>query len=70
MRFDFTKGGIVNYSVSLYGDRIEDKYYFNGLDEAKRFYQEMIQKVRPKGTWITLRDVSGHDSVIIRTHCY
>ena len=68
MRFDFTHGGVAKYSVSLYGFNVEDKYYFRELDEAKRFFEEMTTRYYAKGTLITLRDVSGRESVIISMH--
>lgn len=57
MRFDRTKGQTAKYLVSIYGETVEDKYYYHYFKEADKFFNSLLRCVWEAGTAISLYDM-------------
>lgn len=57
MRFDYTKGKDARYMVSIYGETIEDKYYYHYHKEAKAMFEQMKKHGFEKGTALSIYDI-------------
>ena len=56
MRFDRTEGKTERYVVSLYGENVEDHYYYHYYNKAKKLYESMRGEQKP-GTVLSIYDV-------------
>ena len=57
MKFDRTKGKSPRYLVSIYGETVEDKYYYHYFREADDFFDQLLRKEWEAGTAISLYDL-------------
>lgn len=59
MRFDFTHGNAMNYTVSVYGWNVEDKMLFSDYGKAFECFKREIASPHSVGVSITLWDANN-----------
>lgn len=57
MRFDRTKGMKARYMVNVYGQNVEDHYYYHYLNDADKFFDELLRIPHKKGTILSIWDL-------------
>lgn len=57
MRFDRTKGMKARYMVNVYGQRVEDHYYYHYFKEADKFFNELLRIPQEQGTILSIWDL-------------
>ena len=57
MKFDYTKGNVAKYIVSVYNWNLNDHYYFHYYNDAKKMFNELSSKKFDEGTSISISDI-------------
>lgn len=57
MRFDRTNGKNARYMVNIYGNSVEDHYYYHYYKDADGMFNSLLRIPHEKGTIISIYDL-------------
>ena len=57
MKFDRTNGKTAKYVLTIYGERVEDHYYYHYYKEADKHFDQLLRCVWDKGTILSIYDL-------------